>query len=75
MFRVPVRGEIVMAAENVEAYEEKGFLILKLPMAKKPQPSSSGKTLIVATTSGNVTTTVKVDGKPVIVGVNAYIKP
>lgn len=41
----------------------------------KPTPSSSGKTLVVASTRGNVETTAEVDGKPVILGVNAYIKP
>ncbi|TFH22369.1 MAG: hypothetical protein E4H03_08550 [Myxococcales bacterium] len=38
-----------------------------------PTPSASGKTLVVASTRGNVPTDVEVNGKPVIVGVNAYI--
>ena len=38
------------------------------------KPSSSGKTLIVASTGGNVQTGVEVNGKPVFVGLNAYIK-
>ncbi len=42
---------------------------------QEPTPSSSGKTLIVATTSGNMATEAKVNGKTVIVGVNAYVKP
>lgn len=42
---------------------------------QKPTPSSSGRTLIVATTSGNQKTEVQVDGKQLIVGLNAYIKP
>jgi hypothetical protein len=50
-----------------------GFLILKLPM-QPPTPSATGKTLVVASTHGNQPTTVTVDGKPVIVGVNAYIR-
>ncbi len=37
-------------------------------------PSASGKTLVIATTHGNVPTDVQVEGKPVIVGVNAYIR-
>ena len=41
----------------------------------KPTPSSTGKTLGVASTHGNVPTDVKVDGKTVIVGANAYIRP
>jgi len=40
-----------------------------------PRPSSSGKSLVVATTGGNQTTTATVNGKPVIIGLNAYIKP
>jgi hypothetical protein len=42
---------------------------------EKPTPSSSGKTLVVASTRGNVVTAVEVDGKPVSIGLNAYIKP
>lgn len=41
---------------------------------QEPRPSASGKTLVVATTSGNVTTQATVQGKPVVIGVNAYIK-
>lgn len=40
-----------------------------------PKPSASGKTLVVASTRGNAVTTAAIDGKPVIVGLNAYIKP
>ncbi len=42
---------------------------------EKPTPSASGKTLVVASTRGNTVTTVEVDGKPVTIGLNAYIKP
>lgn len=41
---------------------------------QEPTPSASGKTLVVATTHGNVPTDVQIDGKPVIVGMNAYIR-
>lgn len=40
-----------------------------------PRPSASGKTLVVATSGGNTTTAATVNGKPVIIGLNAYIKP
>ena len=50
------------------------FLCICLPL-QDPHPSASGKTLVVATTQGNKPTTAAVNGKPVIVGVNAYIKP
>jgi len=42
---------------------------------EKPTPSASGKTLVVASTRGNTVTTAMVDGKPLTIGLNAYIKP
>ena len=42
---------------------------------QKPERSASGKSLVVATSHGNQPTTAMVDGKPVIIGLNAYIKP
>jgi hypothetical protein len=57
----------------VETRIEDGFLIVKLPL-QPPTPSSTGKTLIVASSHGNQTTTAMIDGKPIIVGLNAYIK-
>lgn len=48
-------------------------LVIRIPMCE-PRPSSSGKTLVVATSGGNQTTTALVNGKPVVVGLNAYIK-
>jgi len=48
-------------------------LVLRIPMNAKPETSSSGKTLVVASTYGNKETDCVVDGKKVIVGVNAYI--
>jgi hypothetical protein len=41
---------------------------------QEPTPSTSGKTLVVASTHGNVPTDVQVNGKQVIVGINAYIR-
>ena len=48
-------------------------LIITIEM-QPPTPSASGKTLVVASSDGNQTTTAIIDGKPVIVGLNAYIK-
>lgn len=42
---------------------------------EEPKPSSSGKTLVVASTRGNVVTEAEVNGKPITIGLNAYIKP
>lgn len=47
-------------------------LVISIPLIE-PRPSTSGKTLVVASSGGNQTTTVKVNGKPVIIGLNAYI--
>jgi len=52
---------------------ENGNLVIIIPMGT-PAPSASGKTLLVASTHGNQTTQAQVDGKPVVVSVNAYIK-
>lgn len=51
-----------------------GILHIAIGTQKPPQPSKSGKTLVVASTHGNLTTTAEVDGKPVIIGLNAYIR-
>ncbi len=39
-----------------------------------PHPSRTGKTLIVASTHGNVKTDALVNGQPLTVSVNAYVK-
>ncbi|MDT9545722.1 MAG: hypothetical protein RI826_00010 [Chlorobium phaeovibrioides] len=49
-----------------------GKLCIEIDL-EKPTPSSSGKTLVVASTRGNAVTDVLVDGKPVTIGLNAYI--
>jgi hypothetical protein len=40
---------------------------------QEPTPSATGKTLVVATTHGNQATTTTIKGKPLVIGVNAYI--
>lgn len=60
-----------MANAKVEIVGEN--LVITMPL-QKPTPSISGKTLVVASTHGNFKSEVVVDGKPVTVGVNAYIK-
>lgn len=51
---------------------ENNELVLRLPLGD-PSPSKSGKSLTVATTSGIVQTSAMIQGKPVKVGVNAFI--
>ena len=48
-------------------------LHVELECLEKPCESTSGKTMVVATSKGNVTTEVIVNGKNLVVGVNAYI--
>jgi hypothetical protein len=50
------------------------ILHIEIPL-HAPRPSATGKTLTVASTKGNQPTEARIDGLPVIVGVNAYIKP
>lgn len=47
-------------------------LIIEIDM-QTPTPSSSGKTLICATSGGNKATDVLLDGRPLTIGLNAYI--
>jgi hypothetical protein len=49
-------------------------LVIRLPL-NPPRPSATGKTLVVATSSGNKATEAEVEGQKVVVGVNAYIYP
>ena len=57
---------------KVEIKDNKLFIEIDL---EEPTPSSSGKTLVVASTHGNIVTTAKVKDKPITIGLNAYIKP
>lgn len=53
------------------------FLIIraKMPASKKEvEPSKSGKSLIYATTNGNLNTGLKIGGADLILGLNAYTK-
>jgi hypothetical protein len=49
-------------------------LHIEIPL-HTPRPSSSGKMLTVASSNGNQPTEARINGQPVIVGINAYIKP
>lgn len=60
---------------SVEKVGDGEVLVLRVPLKRNPERSSSGKTLVVASSHGNQVTDVEVQGKKVIVGVNAYIKP
>ena len=51
-----------------------GKLMIEIAIADPPAASASGKTLVVCSSHGNQPTTAQVNGKPVIIGLNAYIK-
>ena len=59
---------------SIEAKIEKGILTVRIPVEPNLLPTSSGKGLRVASTGGNQNTTVLVDGKPLVIGLNAYVK-
>jgi hypothetical protein len=56
----------------MEVTIKNNVLNISIPM-QRPTPSASGKTLVVASTRGNKVTTATVDGKPITLGLNAYI--
>jgi|TARA_R110002012_G_scaffold318011_1_gene535422 hypothetical protein len=58
---------------NVSIKENNGVSTLTIEVPVSLRPSNSGKTMLVASSGGNQTTTAQVDGKNVIVGLNAYI--
>jgi len=60
-------------SSNITAEIKGKTLVITLDL-QAPAPSASGKTLVVASSHGNVATTAVVDGKPVTVGVNAYVR-
>lgn len=60
-----MRAEIIGEGENRK-------LVITIDM-QEPSLSTSGKTLVVATSRGNQTTDAVVDGQKVVVGLNAYI--
>jgi len=56
---------------DVKIEDKKLTIVIDL---QDPTPSASGKTLVVATTHGNVETDCVIDGKNLVVGLNAYIR-
>jgi hypothetical protein len=61
--------------KTLTATIEGDFLVIRVPMNPKPVRSATGKSLVIASSRGNGRTELEVDGKPVFVGVNAYIFP
>lgn len=59
---------------KIEGPKGKQKLVITIDL-ETPKPSASGKTLVVASTHGNMVTEAEVNGKPLTIGLNAYIKP
>jgi hypothetical protein len=51
----------------------KGTLTVTIPL-QEAKASASGKTLVIASTHGNQATGINMDGRPVILGLNAYLR-
>jgi len=58
--------------KNVEMKVENNILTIRVDLAKEFGPSSSGKTIIISTTEGNVSIPDAEDKK---IGLNVYKKP
>ncbi len=59
-------------ADDLNVTRDGDTLVIRIPITS-PTPSSSGKTLVVASTRGNQKTAVQIDGKDLYLGVNAYV--
>lgn len=58
----------------MEAKVEGKKLVITIDL-ETPRPSSTGKTLVVASSGGGKATAAVVNGRPVTVNVSAWIKP
>ena len=59
-------------AADLSVTREGDTLVIRIAI-KAATPSSSGKTLVVASTRGNQKTAVQIDGKDLYLGLNAYV--
>jgi len=57
--------------QNIEMSVDKNILTVKIDLSKRFGPSSSGKTISIATTSGNIPVP---DNRDIKIGINAYVK-
>lgn len=64
------KGSVLSLGTNIAGKLVGDILTLEIDLSKRNGRSASGKTTIVATSSGNQS----VPGTPVIIGLNAYVK-
>jgi hypothetical protein len=57
---------------TVKIDEKRNLMMIELPM-QPPTQSTSGKTLLIASTRGFASTTATLNGKPVSISINATI--
>jgi hypothetical protein len=60
--------------EDIAEVEGK-TLIIRLPLQKPVPSKASGKTLVIASTHGVVTTAARHRGRPIVVVANAFVYP
>lgn len=53
----------------------KSELVVRIPLIVPPSPSASGKSLLIASTRGTLTTEATIHGKVIQVSLNATIAP
>jgi len=58
----------------MKAKFRKGMVVITLPRIRPARPSKSGKTLVVATSTGPRRTKLRVNGKSVVVIASAWIR-
>lgn len=62
--------------KNIEMSRDGDALVIVIDLTKDQGPSKSGKTIVVATTQGNVEVPdIKVGQPRMFIGVNVYKKP
>jgi hypothetical protein len=69
----PANEKPIEGGTQVKVSIDNGELVIRLPLNRPPVLSGSGKTLVVASSRGNQRTDAVLDGRPIIVGVNAYV--
>lgn len=58
---------------KVQLINEGGSKFLQITVPISPKASKTGKSISVASSNGNHATTAIYEGKPIVVGVNAYV--
>jgi hypothetical protein len=60
---------------NATIEKQGNIEVLKIEIPISERRSTSGKTMVIASTNGNIPIGINYKDKPVILGLNAYYKP